>query len=426
MKEGKLRTATLPVLSAHGSPEGAASPGAIVSTLLRSLLTRLQVRLGAPPLSVVLWNGLELALSPERPIARLVIKRRTTLAKIAFDPSFQIPEAYRLGELEVDGDLLAALDAVFRRWPHRANDDRWSLRSALRGSSRDDVQHHYDIGNDFYRLWLDRELLYTCAYYDPQELALEEAQVAKMDYVCRKLRLRPGERVFEAGCGWGALARHMARAYGVSVTACNVSHEQVRYARECARREGLEGRVEFLEDDYRNIEGRYDAFVSVGMLEHVGKRHYRALGEVIDRRLDREHGRGLLHFIGRDHPSALNPWIRRHIFPGAYPPALSEVMQDVLEPWSFSVTDVENLRRHYEKTLQHWLERFEAAREAVEKMFDQSFVRAWRFYLASSQVAFRTGYLQLFQLVFQRPRDNDVPWSRAGLYRAAEPTSGVV
>jgi cyclopropane-fatty-acyl-phospholipid synthase len=426
MKEGKLRTATLPVLSAQGSAEGATSPRAIVSSVLRPLLIRLQARLGAPPLSVVLWNGLELALSPEPPIARLVIKRCSTLAKIALDPAFQIPEAYRLGELEVDGDLVASLDAVFRRWPNRANDGRWSLRSALRGSSRDDVQHHYDIGNDFYQLWLDREMLYTCAYYDPPETSLDDAQVAKMDYVCRKLRLRPGERVFEAGCGWGALARHMARQYGVRVTACNVSHEQVRYARECAKREGLAGRVEYVEDDYQNIHGGYDAFVSVGMLEHVGKGHYRALGEVIDRSLDREHGRGLLHFIGRDRKSALNPWIRRHIFPGAYPPTLSEVMQEVLEPWSFSVTDVENLRRHYERTLQHWLERFEATRDAVETMFDRSFVRAWRFYLASSQVAFRTGYLQLFQLVFQRPRDNDVPWSRAGLYLVAEPPSGAV
>jgi len=424
MKGGKLPTATFPVISDPGSPDGTLSAAATLSSIARPLLALLQRRLGAPPLSLVLWNGVELALSPVSPIARLVVKNPRTLAKIALDPAFQIAESYRTGELQVDGDLVAALDAVFQRWPDGTGAGKWSLRSALRGSSRDDVQHHYDIGNAFYRLWLDREMVYTCAYYDPPDASLDQAQVAKMDYVCRKLRLQPGDRVLEAGCGWGALARHMARAYGASVTACNVSREQVRYARERAREEGLDRAVEYLEDDYRNVRGRFDVFVSVGMLEHVGRGHYRSLGRLIDECLEPERGRGLLHFIGRNRPTALNPWIRRHIFPGAYPPTLSEVMEDVLEPWNFSVTDVENLRLHYARTLRHWLERFEAAAGEVEAMFDRAFVRAWRLYLASSQVAFRTGYMQLFQMVFQRPRANDLPWTRAHLYAVPEPRRG--
>ena len=153
--------------------------------------------------------------------------------------------------------------------------------------SRENIQHHYDIGNDFYRLWLDEQLVYTCAYFPDPSASLEEAQIAKMDHVCRKLELRPGERVIEAGCGWGALALHMARHYGVQVRAYNISRSQLAYARERARTEGLADRVELIEGDYREISGGCDVFVSVGMLEHVGRGHYRR-----PRRRDRSRSSG--------------------------------------------------------------------------------------------------------------------------------------
>ena len=159
-------------------------------------------------------------------------------------------------------------------------------------------------------------MLYTCAYFPSPEVSLEEAQTAKMELVCRKLWLKPGETVVEAGCGWGALALYMARHYGVTVKAYNVSREQIRTARERAKAEGLEARVEFIEDDYRTIRGQFDVFASIGMLEHVGANHYRQLGEVIHRCL-RPAGRGILHTIGRDYPGRLNAWIERRIFPGA-------------------------------------------------------------------------------------------------------------
>src|SRR4029077_10291532 len=149
--------------------------------------------------------------------------------------------------------------------------------------------HHYDIGNKFYALWLGSTMAYTCAYYPTAQARLDAAQAAKMDHVCRNLRLKAGESVVEAGCGWGTLALHMARNYGVRVRAFNISREQVAYARERAAREGLSGQVEYVEDDYRNIRGRFDAFVSVGMLEHVGVANYEALGAVIRRALQ---GRG--------------------------------------------------------------------------------------------------------------------------------------
>jgi cyclopropane-fatty-acyl-phospholipid synthase len=205
----------------------------------------------------------------------------------------------------------------------------------------------------------------------------------------------------------------MARHYGVTVRALNVSAEQIAYARERARTEHLDRRVEFVEDDYRHVRGQYDVFVSVGMLEHVGAADFPTLGGVIDRSLT-DGGRGLLHFIGRNRPSPLNPWIRRRIFPGAYPPTLAEVFDRVLAPWDFSVTDVENLRLHYAATLGHWRTRFESAADDVTAMFDDAFVRAWRLYLAGSQAAFLTGSMQLFQVVFARGRSNAIPWTRFG------------
>jgi cyclopropane-fatty-acyl-phospholipid synthase len=283
-----------------------------------------------------------------------------------------------------------------------------------RYSTRDNIHHHYDIGNEFYELWLGCTMAYTCAYYPTPAATLDEAQVAKMDHVCRKLRLKPGESVVEAGCGWGMLAMHMARRYGVRVRAFNISHQQIAWARARAKREGLSGQIEYVEDDYRNISGRYDAFVSVGMLEHVGVKNYATLGAVVQRCLGGR-GRGFIHTIGRNRPASLQPWIEKRIFPGGHPPALSE-MARIFEPFDLSILDVENLRLHYAQTLRHWLQLFEGANERVRSMFDEKFVRMWRLYLAGSVAAFATGSLQLFQVLFAPGDSNDVAWTRAHLY----------
>ncbi|HXH05399.1 MAG TPA: cyclopropane-fatty-acyl-phospholipid synthase family protein [Vicinamibacterales bacterium] len=397
-------------------------PARPLDRLFAWLLAR---RLDRVPVAVEV-RGAGCLHTAERPAASVVFPDRLTLARVLAGGSRAFGDAYAAGRVEVRGDLVAFLEALPAARPRR---ESWRRRLArLRrpagiALSRRRVRHHYDLGNDFYRLWLDADLVYTCAYFPREGMSLEQAQTAKMEHVCRKLRLGPGESVVEAGCGWGALARYMARRYGVRVTAVNLSEEQVRLARELAAREGLGRRVEFVLDDYRNIRGRYDAFVSVGMLEHVGRSNYRELGRVIDRSLGAE-GRGLLHFIGRNHPAPLDPWIRRRIFPGGYPPTLAEAAAGVLEPYDFSILDVENLRRHYAETLRHWLGRFDAAAVDVRRMFDERggngavFERTWRLYLSGSLAAFTTGSLQLFQVVFARPRA-DVPRTRADLYAGA-------
>ena len=325
----------------------------------RWLAARLGRRLAAVDVRVQLWDGQSSWTSSRRPIGTLIIGDRRTLVGLVVNPELWFGEAYMTGRLQVQGDLARVLEAIYRlsapvaSWRDRL---RTTLAPAITPSSaRRNAHRHYDLGNDFYRLWLDDQMVYTCAYFPEAGASLDDAQHYKMDLVCRKLRLQPGERVLETGSGWGALALHMAREYGVLVTAYNVSHEQVVYARERAAREGLANRVTFIEDDYRAARGRFDAFVSVGMLEHVGRRRFRELGDVLRRTLDRSGGRGLLHFIGRDNPRPLNAWIRRRIFPGAYPPTLTEVTGEILVPNGMSVFDVENLRLHYALTLAHWV-----------------------------------------------------------------------
>jgi cyclopropane-fatty-acyl-phospholipid synthase len=380
---------------------------------------RLRSLVGAVPLRIKLWNGVAFNLSSERPRATVLVQGVGSLLRLLRRPTLCFGEAYSAGLVQVHGDLLEGLEAIFKRWRPLGSGPGPARRAglALLRRARRRAQHHYDLGNAFYRLWLDEQMVYTCAYFESRALSLEQAQRAKMDYVCRKLRLRPGDRVLEAGCGWGALARHMALQYGARVTACNVSSEQIRYARQWAEREGFADRVRYLEDDFRNVNGRHDVFVSVGMLEHVGRDNYGELGRVIHERLDPGHGRGLLHFIGRNCPQPIDAWIGRRIFPGAYPPTLGEVLRCVLEPWDFSVLDAENLRLHYVRTLSHWRARFEKTADRAAAMFDDAFVRSWRLYLAASEAAFSTGWLQLFQVSFARGRDNQVPWTRAGLYR---------
>ncbi len=398
-----------------------------VSRIDKWFLRKIYESVGQPPIRLALKNGAEVLPTDVSPIANLIIEDRKTLLDLMLEPEIGFGDAYSEGRIRVEGDLIATLEAVYRS-TSKMGRQGWYAKfvsrlveyvqhNSLRGS-RENIHRHYDLSSDFYRLWLDPQLVYTCAYFQSPSVTLEEAQVAKMDYVCRKLRLHPGERVVEAGCGWGALALHMAKNYGVNVRAFNVSHEQVQWARQRAKDLGLNPWVEFIEDDYRNISGECDAFVSVGMVEHVGLEHYGELGRVIHRSLGKT-GRGLLHFIGRNQPTPFSTWTRKRIFPGAYAPTLGQVCH-IFEPWDFSVLDVENLRPHYQRTLEAWLERFELSSEQVSNMFGPEFVRMWRLYLAGAVAAFRAGTLQLFQVVFARTACQRIPWTRAHLYQGEQ------
>jgi len=388
------------------------------------LLRRLREAMGNPAVRVTLWDGYTAGEPGARGQPTLVIGDRSALWRLLTNPGLNFGDDYSAGRLNVEGSLTALLEAVYRARPNPADSTlayRLAFSRRLRrrpnslAGSRGNIHHHYDIGNDFYRMWLDPDMAYTCAYYPQPDMDLGAAQRAKMEHICRKLRLRPGQTVVEAGCGWGGLSRYMASHHGVRVAAYNISPQQITYARQRAQADGLDHRIDYIEDDYRNIRGDYDAFVSVGMLEHVGPEHFGELGAVI-RRCLKPAGLGLIHSIGQNCSEPMNAWVEKRIFPGAYPPTLAE-MTTIFEPNELTVLDVENLRLHYARTLQHWLERFEGRRDDVRQMFDEKFVRAWRLYLAASIANFSTGWLQLFQVAFTGARNNALPESRAHLYQ---------
>lgn len=385
----------------------------------RWLVQQIMSKIDASRVNIVLWDAPETAPSDEPVTVR--IGDRKALFQLVTYPELHFGDLYSAGRISVQGELLTVLEEAYRFVQQTKTPGAWlskgpRLAAPSLGEARKNIHHHYDIGNDFYQLWLDQEALqYTCAYFAERDMTIEQAQQAKMHHVCRKLRLRQDENVVEAGGGWGGFALFMARHYGVKVRSFNISREQIEFSRDWAKRQGLSDRVEFVEDDFRNIGGRYDAFVSIGMLEHAGAGNYKGLGALMSRVLTAS-GRGLVHSIGRDRAEKLNPWIDKRIFPGAYPPTLREMM-DMFEPNDLSVLDVENIRLHYAETLKAWLARYEENVDAVREMFDEPFVRAWRLYLAGSIMAFLRGKLQLFQVVFARSGSNDIPWTRAHIYR---------
>ena len=399
------------------------SPGIEERSFDRRLVRRIMKSVGNPRISVRLWNGDEFWVTDSPPVACMEIRSRRTVFELLRAQSVGFGECYSEGLIEIHGDFPAFVNEItsaltqHRNGNYLASKARSWLHAMRRNTlqrSRHNVHHHYDLGNDFYKLWLDERMVYTCAYYNTPTATLDEAQVAKLDHVCRKLQLQPGQKVIEAGCGWGALALHMAKHYGVDVIAYNNSKEQVAFARERATAMNLNKRVTFVEDDYRTIDQRCDTFVSVGMLEHVGLSHFNTLGALIKRVLKPD-GYGLVHSIGRSFPHPPDPWIVKHIFPGGHMPSLGEMMR-VFEPHKFSVLDVENLRLHYARTCAAWLQNFEAAADRVADMYDEEFVRKWRLYLAGSSAGFESGTLQLYQIVFTPRGNNDVPWTREYQY----------
>lgn len=267
--------------------------------------------------------------------------------------------------------------------------------------SRKNVVHHYDLSEDLYRLFLDQDMQYSCAYFKSLDDDLETAQVNKKRHLAAKLQLQPGQKILDIGSGWGSLAISLAQEADVDVTGLTLSEEQHRVATERVKAAGLEDRVRFRLRDYREEIGTYDRIVSVGMFEHVGAKHYNEFFSQISSLL-REDGIALLHLIGcLTGPTTPNPWLKKYIFPGGYAPALSETLS-AIEPSKLYVTDIEVLHQHYADTLRHWRMRFLAQQDKVKEVWGEKFFRMWDFYLASCEVAFRKRGYMVFQIQMMR------------------------
>lgn len=377
------------------------------------------------------WDYGDRVTGPDWPSVTLKFNHAALPWRLVFNPDPGLGEAYMNGDMEiVFGDLESFfallggnMNAVGMTRPPTGFSDvaGYILRHLHQWNpmvwARRNVAHHYDLGNDFYDLFLDADRQYSCAYFDLPDLTLEQAQIRKKEHIARKLRLPPGGRVLDIGCGWGGLALSLAREADVEVLGITLSTEQLHRARARAQEAGLADRVKFELTDYRKLEGTFDRIVSVGMFEHVGVPHYRTFFRKVSDLLS-DDGMALLHSIGRSgRPDNTSPFIRKYIFPGGYIPALSEVLP-AIEKCRLWVTDLEVLRLHYAETLRHWRQRFLANREQVEAMQDARFCRMWEFYLAASEWSFRFNRLMVFQAQLSK-NIGTAPPSRDYIYRAA-------
>ena len=394
-----------------------------MNTMLESLVRRL-VRTGNLTLTTSDKTTRTFGDGDGPPVHVVVHSARAELA-IALDPTLAMPEAFMNGDLDVvEGDIYEFLGIAFRNMGDSGTPDTfWAktiecLRYAFRrvqqfntgGRSRRNVQRHYDLSGELYRLFLDDDMQYSCAYFERPNMTLEEAQVAKKRHIAAKLKMKPGQTVLDIGSGWGGLGLYLARCYEADVLGVTLSTEQHGVATERARVSGLDRRVHFDIRDYRDISERFDRIVSVGMFEHVGVNHYRTFFNKTATMLKPD-GVMLLHTIGRSGPpSVTSAFIRKYIFPGGYIPALSEIMP-AIEKDGLVVTDVEVLRLHYAETLKNWRERFMANRERAKAIYDERFCRMWEFYLAASEASFRFQDLVVFQIQIAR-RNDTLPMTR--------------
>ena len=353
------------------------------------------------------------------PTVRMKLSDKTLYRKLFFNPELAAGEAYMDGTLSFpDSSLRDFLNliSINRNRPggrpglfHRvvgsvARKLKRFQQSNPIGKAQKNIAHHYDIGNDLYRLFLDDELFYSCAYFENDNDTLEAAQRAKCRLIAAKLGLKPGHKILDIGSGWGGLALYLAQMEEVEVVGVTLAKEQHALAQERVEAANLGSRVRFELRDYRELTEQFDRIVSVGMFEHVGVQRYDEFFDKINQLMP-DDGVMLLHSMGHmSPPSTASPWLRKYIFPGAYSPSLSEVFPAV-ERNRLWVTDCEFLRLHYAMTLRHWHARFEANRETIAEMYDERFCRMWEFFLISAEMMFRTGAQEVFQMQLSRNRD---------------------
>ncbi|WP_133968068.1 SAM-dependent methyltransferase [Eubacterium limosum] len=362
-------------------------------------------------------NGKEVLVGEGEPTFVVRFNKSLDIKELRRSTSLALGEAYMRGDIEVEGDLFQALDQLLGQM------DKFSLdKSALKKliftsnskkNQKDEVSSHYDIGNDFYRLWLDDTLSYSCGYFKNPDDTLYDAQVNKVDYILEKLYLKEGMSLLDIGCGWGFLLIEAAKKYGINGVGITLSLEQHKKFSERIAEEGLEGQLTAELMDYRDLPkyGKtFDRIVSVGMVEHVGRDNYDLFLSCADKVLNPK-GLFLLHYISalEEHPG--DPWIKKYIFPGGMIPSLREMIS-LAASRRFYVIDVESLRRHYTKTLLCWDKSFREHLDEVREMFDDEFIRMWDLYLCSCAATFHNGIIDLSQILMTKGVNNDLPMTR--------------
>lgn len=367
---------------------------------------------------LIKFKGKEYQVGEGTPLFTVVFHKEIPLSALTASTSLALGEAYMNGDLEVEGDLYFALDH-FMGQMGSFDVDESALKKLLHSSTgkknqREEVQSHYDIGNDFYKLWLDETMSYSCGYFLRDNDTLYQAQVNKVDYILKKLHLEEGMSLLDIGCGWGFLLIEAAKKYGVHGTGITLSKEQHKEFQERIHAEHLEGQLKVELADYRElpdiIKTPFDRVVSVGMVEHVGRENYQLFIDCV-RNVMKPGGLFLLHFISglKEHPG--DPWIKKYIFPGGVIPSLREILTCAAER-NFHTIDVENLRQHYNRTLLCWVKNFHEHADEVREIFDERFIRMWDLYLSACAATFHNGIIDLHQILFTNGINNDLPLVR--------------
>ena len=358
---------------------------------------------------------------------KVTINDFKTLRSLVLNPDPGLGEAYMDKSIVIEDDNLYGLLSLFAKNISNQPDSRmakflafksklvfWFQKSNLPTRSKKNVEHHYDLSPELYKLFLDKDQQYSCAFFQKEDDSLEQAQINKKQHIAKKLLLEPGMTVLDIGCGWGGLSLSLAKHYDVNVLGITLSEEQKLIAEARAIREGLQDKVNFKLLDYRTDCGTFDRIVSVGMFEHVGTRNYKDYFDAIRNKL-KENGIALVHTIGRMSPPGNNsPWLEKYIFPGGYTPALSEMVASVEKNY-LCITDIEVWRLHYAKTLCHWHSRFTENEEQIRQIYDDRFCRMWRYYLIASEISFRHYQHVVFQVQITKEQEA-VPLTRNYLY----------
>lgn len=347
----------------------------------------------------------------------VTVKKLPGMKSLLKSTSIALGEAYMDGDIEIHGDLYETLN-LFLGQIDKFYTDKWKLRKLIftsgdKNNQKREVSSHYDIGNDFYRLWLDETLSYSCGYFKENNTTLYEAQCCKVDRILEKLNLKEGMTLCDIGCGWGFLLMEAAKKYKVYGMGITLSQEQQKKCKERIKEEGLEEYVHVKLLDYRDLPGlhiKFDRVVSVGMLEHVGRNNYLEFMSCVKRML-KPGGLFLLHYISalKEYPG--DAWVKKYIFPGGMVPSLREII-NIAGDLRFYTLDVEDLRRHYNKTLLCWNENFQKHRSEVAEMFDERFTRMWEMYLCACAAAFMNGVVDLHQILFSNDVNNEIPMTR--------------
>jgi cyclopropane-fatty-acyl-phospholipid synthase len=393
--------------------------------ILHKLLSQYADHFHDTPFQVDFWDGDSRHYGDGQPVFTLCLNSKEGIKSALRNGALGMAEAYMDGEIDIDGNLQAFLKfesaPLYERMKLSLREKiKFAVsllitRNTVRGAKKN-VKHHYDLGNDFYQLWLDPSMTYTCAYFTRYGDTLAQAQNNKHEHICRKLRLEPGMTLVDIGCGWGAMLVYAAQRYGVIGVGYTISEEQAKWAKENIKRLGLEDRITIELKDYREAEGQFDRWVSIGMFEQIGKSFFDMFFSEITRIL-KPGGIGVLHTIGSSEPYTNNPWIEKYIFPGGHLPQLGDLV-DGMNGINLNPIDVEDLRLHYGQTLDSWYANFNRVENTVWEMYGERFVRMWRFYLNGAAQGFKWGTLRLYQIVFSHGLDQSQPRTREYLYHS--------